>query len=473
MKKKRNWKLGGLALLTALTSFGALTSCTFFGDENAITIKRCDYVQNEDGSVTVTIVYENEDMKPLTFTIPAANGIKNITASYDEEENLVVKILTDKGLVYEFIVDAARGIDHIEYNFDEETGDTLVTVFYTDGTSEEQPIRIQKGDKGDPGVDGVDGKDGVGIAGIDFEQDETGWTTVFITMDDEEHTVYDFLIPPGVGIVDAKLETKGNKIIITLILSNGEKIPVEFGRNPTWFSGEGAPTLALDPIEGDFYYDTAAQIIYQFVAGQWKIVVDFGGQSTTDRRRVNFDLNAFNDEGEDDLNAHFAGVSATRRIRTEYCPKGHTFYDIHTEIPVPVRAGYDFLGWYAERNANPYIGGQFTSLTTVWSDITLYARWGEASESVEYHTVNFVLNAGDDESAAFEGVDADIRNLKVLVPAGKSLANINYALPKAVRDGYELSGFALAADGTDPLTVITPINSNLTAFAQWTPSNAE
>ena len=344
------------------------------------------------------------------------------------------------------------------------TTSTLVTVFYTDGTFEETPIRIRKGDKGDPGVDGVDGKDGIGILSIIPEAQEDGSTIIFITMDDEEQTTYSFIVPPGVGITSIDPSTENNKNTLAITLSNGDVKTVEFDRMPGWFSGEGEPS-GLTPVDGDFYYDTEAQVIYRYANGQWKVVVDFGGQSTSDRRRVTFDLNALDDEGNDDMNAAFIGSSATRRTRTEYCPKGHTFFDAHVEVPVPTRKGYEFAGWFAERNSNITVGGQFNSLTTVWSDMTVYARWEEAEPSLNYYTVNFVLN--DEGDAKFMEMAEDIRNLRVSVPAGKSLNSINYAMPKAERDGFTFAGWAIDAEGTEPLASTTLINANVTAFAQW------
>lgn len=44
------------------------------------------------------------------------------------------------------------------------------------------------------------------------------------------------------------------------------------------------------------------------------------------------------------------------------------------QIPVPTKDGFSFAGWFAGEENNPNVG-QFTNLTTVSSNLDLFARW--------------------------------------------------------------------------------------------------
>jgi len=62
--------------------------------------------------------------------------------------------------------------------------------------------------------------------------------------------------------------------------------------------------------------------------------------------------------------------------------------DRTTSLPIPIKEGYSFEGWYT--SSSPYIN-QFTVETTVTSDMTLYAKW-----KINEYAINFNTNGGNE-----------------------------------------------------------------------------
>ena len=63
------------------------------------------------------------------------------------------------------------------------------------------------------------------------------------------------------------------------------------------------------------------------------------------------------------------------------------------ELPVPIKPGYDFLGWYTLENG----GEQISSSTIVTGDITYYAHWNKLIvadvNGVQYYTLQEAINS--------------------------------------------------------------------------------
>ena len=55
-------------------------------------------------------------------------------------------------------------------------------------------------------------------------------------------------------------------------------------------------------------------------------------------------------------------------------PAGSYFAASKVQIPIPVRPGFEFLGWCTSPHKTP-VNGYFTDLTIVQADLTLYAIW--------------------------------------------------------------------------------------------------
>nr|MCR5307723.1 leucine-rich repeat protein [bacterium] len=76
-------------------------------------------------------------------------------------------------------------------------------------------------------------------------------------------------------------------------------------------------------------------------------------------------------------------------------------YDNIDSIPIPIKSGYAFAGWYTDSSLN----SKFNFNTTIYDDLTLYAKWVQASISYIYDytsespftiaAINFVQNGAN------------------------------------------------------------------------------
>ncbi|MDY3209412.1 MAG: InlB B-repeat-containing protein [Candidatus Enterosoma sp.] len=122
----------------------------------------------------------------------------------------------------------------------------------------------------------------------------------------------------------------------------------------------GAPNAEAG-IPGDFYFDIENLVRYQKKASGWSVLVDFN-DSLTRKYNVEFKTN-----GGQFASSTFTGTTTIER--------GHCFYADGRQVPLVVRQGFIFDGWYTTKNPDPTIHGRFTDLTNVYSDRTLYANW--------------------------------------------------------------------------------------------------
>ena len=101
---------------------------------------------------------------------------------------------------------------------------------------------------------------------------------------------------------------------------------------------------------------------------------------------VNYKVAILVEAGKITYNANGGTVSPTSAI----IPKGETL----GTLPVPTRSGYQFLGWFTEKNA----GTQVNSNTIVTGDLPLYAHWEKNRDiarmnGVIYDTLQEAINA--------------------------------------------------------------------------------
>ena len=116
-------------------------------------------------------------------------------------------------------------------------------------------------------------------------------------------------------------------------------------------------------------------------------------------------------------------------------------------LDVLTRDGYTFDGWYLMD------GTKVTKLSSVVSDITVYARWTYVGDTNDYVTV--VVDAQNGNPA--------VRFTNYV--RGQKLGT----LPGVTRDGYVFSGWYDAAAGGKEITSDTTITKNLTnVYAHWT-----
>ncbi len=130
----------------------------------------------------------------------------------------------------------------------------------------------------------------------------------------------------------------------------------------------------------------------------------------------------------------------------------------------PSREGFVFLGWYTDQACTtPYIFGA----SPVSSDLTLYARWAEESDSLEYR-INYDLG--------YDGCES--------IPASMTIGGklYNPATPNS-REGYTFTGWWISAENkADRLTYRyeepvgnndgTVFNADTTLFAVWQSDSA-
>lgn len=115
-------------------------------------------------------------------------------------------------------------------------------------------------------------------------------------------------------------------------------------------------------------------------------------------------------------------------------------------LPIPIRTGYSFAGWYTSTSG----GGHVTSSTTVslTSNQTLYALW-----TVDTYIVIFNANGGNCTT----------------VSKSITYGSIYGTLPTPTRTGYSFSGWYTTATGGNQVTNSTKANitSNRTLYAHW------
>lgn len=348
-----------------------LTSCGGFIDSENLVITSIQTQSLEDGTTMVIITYDDEEIEPQIFYIPKGSdgtGIKDIYYSLSEDgKYTTVDIYYTDNIKspVTFNVPSGVSIESITSKTDEETGDTLITVNYNNGKSSE-PIRIEKGEQGEKGTS---------IIGIDHKYNsETGMVEVkFQYSDGTESSIFN--VPQGKtgnGIKDIISYEDDEHYIINIIYTDaamGEK-ELKFSKPAkanTWHRTEDEPKESLGMV-GDYCFDVFHNDIYEKTENGWNIIIDMDYVEQT--FTVKFDLNG---EG--------AELVPNHNYQKEYkIIAGGCFATSNVSLPIPYRTGYDFAGWYATPSPLPYVSGTFTDMTTVNSDITLYAKWVAISE---------------------------------------------------------------------------------------------
>lgn len=120
--------------------------------------------------------------------------------------------------------------------------------------------------------------------------------------------------------------------------------------------------------------------------------------------------------------------------------------DTYGELPIPVRAGYSFKGWYTGKSGGTEITKD--SVVDITSDLALYAHW----EGNTY-TVNLDANGGTCIT-----VNIDVKN-------GETYG----ILPTPVKAGYVFAGwFTDSVSGTEITSeTVVDLASGITIYAHW------
>ena len=123
--------------------------------------------------------------------------------------------------------------------------------------------------------------------------------------------------------------------------------------------------------------------------------------------------------------------------------KEHTYGEAVTELPTPVRSGYDFLGWYEDAKFTK----EFSGITEDdMDDHTYYAKW-----EIHINKITYELNGGKN--------DPDN-------PSTISAEDGKVYLKDAVREGFDFAGWT-TGDNDQKVTYITAAMGDMNLIAVW------
>ena len=120
------------------------------------------------------------------------------------------------------------------------------------------------------------------------------------------------------------------------------------------------------------------------------------------------------------------------------------------ELPTPERFGYNFIGWFTNKEGS---GEALKSPYTPTDNVTLYAKWEEKTK----YTITFMMN---------DGTDTSYEEIKVI-------ENEKISFPKIspTRKGYKFTGWYTSNEITSLVDKNLIITENLTLYAGWEESN--
>lgn len=401
---------------------------SFFGSDEALGIASIETEDLDDGSIKLTINYTDEELDPVVITIPKGdegargNGIKDIKADPGDEVTTIVVTYTDTSMPsLEFPIPHGTEIEQLlivdkdgyeiktdeegnDYRVDEEgnsieeegqffEGTRYLKVIYTETESPESDVKkssifeLPEGRQGQEG-NGIESI----IAGKLLEDgtieenklNDDGSVTLRVKYTLNE-TPQDIVIPPAKGILTInKIDTAtsyGLEIVYTTLKEDGtnESARYEFAK-PTvtqWLSGTKHDKYIGNI--GDYFYDEDDNQIYikkpleNDPVGYWHLIADFGKDTVPC-------VITFNANGGYIWEAIDSGNPKTEtRISVESGTYLYRVVDGEKQNNIPQvyhPDGYKFLGWYTDSVLTP-TSAQFTELTIVNTNITLYAIWQE------------------------------------------------------------------------------------------------
>lgn len=112
-------------------------------------------------------------------------------------------------------------------------------------------------------------------------------------------------------------------------------------------------------------------------------------------------------------------------------------------LPTPSRFGFDFVGWYLNREGT---GEPANSETHVVGDMTYYAKW-VSSERV---TITWNTNGGN-----------EVQSIQLI--KGTAIGE----LPVSEKDGYNFAGWYSDSELSRPVSESTIFNADATLYAKW------
>lgn len=371
MKRCKKLLVGlGLMLSLGVTS---LTSCGVFGDDGYTITSIETFYDEEAGYTTIRITTSQEEDNIITFTVSdgvTGNGIASISGvpSSDGKSVIVTITYTDPNTpdtVFTIPVVSGKdgkGISSVSTDNDKE-GNVVVTFTYTDGTSDSFTI-----------PEGIDGKDGHGIDHYEVDTTDPNVTVITFYFDTITIPPVTIEIPHGedgvsVTSITQDINNSTNEVAVYIITySDGSTstISIDIPQPTMWYHGVNAPTDSTGR-DGDYYLNTSTGVVYVKYGGTWVEIFSMRGNGSP----IDFDVkfNPYDGTWDDGTNS----VLVFKNI--EY----GDYLDLE-DIPVPVKTGYEFDGWYTAPSDSEYAinSGKFTDLTPILKDMTLYPRWTNA-----------------------------------------------------------------------------------------------
>lgn len=361
----KNKKINKLFICLALSTISlGVSSCSTFFEEDGYLIKdTLVTTDDETGDVKVIINFTGDNIAPLTFNVPSGLsgvngvGIKEVTSTLEGNfviltikytsnalSDTIIKIPVIKG-------DDGKGIASVSVDKNKE-GNTVLVFTYTDGSFSDDII-IPKGE------------DGIGIKEITSKSSIDGSKiiiTITYTDESKEDTIISLNNPNSIKSIvrDESQDTEYEHALkITYTDDTSEIILVPKPHATMWLKGENEPTNEVG-VDGDFYLNKKTGDVYEKVGDKWIFIFCIKGPGSGTSLKVKFDSNGGNVDGE--TMPFIIIVNYGERITLQ-------------DIPTPIFEGHNFEGWWTSKTYNVN-SGHFTDLTTITSDLNLYARWG-------------------------------------------------------------------------------------------------
>ena len=365
--KKNFFKNTCLVLLTVFSLSMPLTSCSFFDTGNGTQISNVETKYDEKtGNTIITISFTNDDMTPVSFTIPQGIAgkdgvsIKNVSSILSSDGTSVILTISYsdpniENTVISVPVLQGKGIKEVLVNKDE-NGNTTIQFVYTDNSTSSK-ITIPNG------------KDGNGIENFEVsDADKNGEITITVSFTDGNTKT--FKIKNGVSIYKITYneeKSDDTHYVLTITYTDGysEDVSLDRPKSNIWYTGTTAPeddsTASSKAEDGDFYLNKLNGYVYQKDSnGTWNYLFSMKAESSSKDTYYT----VYFDPGEGKINGK-------NNIIASYVSEGKTMRC--SQIPIPEYEGYTFLGWYTDlNNVN---SGKFTDLTPVFNDISLYAKY--------------------------------------------------------------------------------------------------
>jgi uncharacterized repeat protein (TIGR02543 family) len=136
-----------------------------------------------------------------------------------------------------------------------------------------------------------------------------------------------------------------------------------------------------------------------------------------------------------------------------------TVGDFVGTLPVPVRPGYTFKGWFTA----PSDGTQISESTPVTADVIYYAHWEAVSSQAEEVTPPKDEAPPAQFTVTFNANGGSVSQKSITVSDGAKVG----ALPAPKRTGYTFKGWYTAKSGGVKVSADTVAKSNATYYARW------